>query len=135
MGGTLIGDAISEANFERINITFRYVRDPNRENVAVPITARAIGLDGTLGLGANKKEGFFARAAIGSANQTSQDIQSRKADSSDFKQVLFRALAAGLVKEFGSESQVANNRAQVLTLNPSTVFFAELTDFFPGNSK
>lgn len=134
MGGTLIGDATSDGTFDRININFRFVRDPNREGIAFPISARALGLDGTLGLNAKKKEGFFARAAIGSANESSHDMQSKGSDT-DFKQVLFRALTVGLVKEFGSESEVANNRAQVLSLSPSTVFFVELTDFFPRSSQ
>lgn len=134
LGGTLIGDATSDGTFDRINIQFRYVRDPARAGVAYSISARALGLDGTLGLIAKKKEGFFARSALGSAQESSQDMGSKGSDS-DFKQILFRALTAGLVKEFGSESRVANNRAQVLSLAPQTVFYVELTDFFPRSVK
>ena len=133
-GGTLIGDAVPDSNFERINITFRYARDPRREGFAASISARGLSLDGTLGIEAKKKEGFVTRSTLGSASSTSQEMQG-KADSSDFKQVLFRALTVGLVQEFGSESQVEKNRANVLTLQPATVFFAELTDYFPGASK
>lgn len=53
----------------------------------------------------------------------------------DFKQIIFKALSAGLLQEFGSSSQVEKNRSQVLTLQPSSEFFAELTDFFPGAGK
>ena len=135
MGGTLIGDAVADSNFERINVTFRFARDPSRENVAVPITARALGLDGTLGLSANKKEGFFTRSALGSAGSVSQDLQGKGGNATEFKDVLIKALTAGLIQEFGSGTLVERNRAQVLTLTPSTEFFAELTDFFPGAAK
>jgi len=134
MGGSLIGDAVPDTNFERINITFRYARDPNRESVAVALSARALSLDGTLGLEARKKEGFVTRSAIGSAHTMSQDAQGQHGNG-DLKDILFRALTAGLVQELGSGSQVEKNRAQVLTLAPATEFFAELTDFFPSGGK
>lgn len=135
LGGTLIGDATPDTNFERITITFRYVRDPQREGMALPLSARALGLDGTYGLIASKKEGFLTRSALGSAGATSQDLQGKLGGASDFSQILIKALTAGLVQEFGSGAQVEKNRSQVLTLQPSTVFFAELTDFFPGGQK
>src|SRR6185369_13377294 len=111
--------------FDRINITFKYAKDPNREGVAVPISARALALDGTLGLIARKKEGFFTRSAIGSAGSTTHDLQGRSGGGTDdLKQVLLKALTAGLFQEFGSETQVEKNRAQVLTLAPGNEFFA-----------
>jgi hypothetical protein len=134
LGGTLIGDATPDPNFERINITFRFARDPNRDSIAAQISARALSLDGTLGLEAKKKEGFVTRSAIGSAYNTSQSIKGSETNA-DFKEILFRALTSGLVQEFGSSAQVEKNRSQVLSLSPATEFFAELTDFFPGASK
>lgn len=134
MGGTLLGDAVSDSNLERINISFRFAKDPNRDSVAVPINARALSLDGTLGVIAHKKEGYFTRSVLGSAQGASNDAQG-KGSSTDFKEILFRALAAGFVQEFGSATQVEKNRAQVLSLAPGSEFFAELTDFFPGGSK
>lgn len=131
LGGVLIGDATPDPSFDRINITFRFVRDPGRENIAIPIAARALGLDGTLGLIAAKKEGFFARSAFSSA-ATTQDSGSGNAD---LKEVLFRALTVGLVQEYSKTAQVERNRSQVLALQPSAEFFAELTDFFPGGLK
>jgi hypothetical protein len=133
-GGTLIGDATPDAAFDRISITFRFARDPNREGVAVAISARALSLDGTLGLEAEKKEGFIARSAIGSAASGSQDMQ-RGNGSNDLQNLLLKALTAGLFQEMGSAAGVAKNRAQVLRLPPQTEFFAELTDFFPGASR
>ena len=134
MGGSLIGDAVPDTNFERINITFRYAKDPNRANIAASISARALSLDGTLGLEAKKKEGFVTRSAIGSAHTMSQDMQGTGSNT-DLKDILFRALTAGLMQQIGAGSQVEKNRAQVLVLAPSTEFFAELTDFFPGGGK
>lgn len=131
IGGTVIGDAVGDSNVERINITFHHVRDPNRSGFAIPIAARALSVDGTYGLIASKKEGFFARSALGSA----QPGQLPGGDNSDFKQVLFRALTAGLMQEFGSAAQVERNRAHVLVLQPNTEFLVELTDYFPGTGK
>lgn len=133
-GGSLIGDAISDPNFERISINFRYARDQFRENVAVPLSARALSLDGTLGLEAKKKEGFFARSAIGSASSSTQDLHG-KSSNNNFQDVLIKALTSGFLQELGSGAQVAKNRAQVMTLAPGIEFFAELTDFFPGTGK
>lgn len=135
LGGTLIGDAVSDTNFDRINISFKYVRDPRRVGVALPISARALSLDGTLGLIAEKKEGFITRSALGSAGSTTQDLQGRGGDSNDFRQVLLKALTAGLFQEFGSETQIEKNRAHVLSLNAGVEFFVELVDFFPGTGR
>jgi hypothetical protein len=133
-GGTLIGDATPDAAYDRISIAFRFARDPNREGVAVAISARALSLDGTLGLEAEKKEGFVARSAIGSAASGSQDMQKGNG-SNDLQSLLLKALTAGLFQEMGNVAGVAKNRAQVLKLPPQTEFFAELTDFFPGVAK
>lgn len=135
LGGTLIGDAVSDTNFDRITISFKYVRDPRRVGVALPISARALSLDGTLGLVAEKKEGFLTRSAIGSAGSTTQDLQGRSGDSNDFRQVLLKALTAGLFQEFGSETQIEKNRAHVLSLNAGVEFLVELNDFFPGTGR
>lgn len=129
-GGVLIGDATPDTNFERISISFRFARDPVRDGVAIPITARALSLDGTLGLPATKKEGFFVRSALGSASSATQAAQGKLGGSADLGQILLRALTAGLSQEFGSATQVERNRAQVLVLQPAREFFAELTDFY-----
>lgn len=134
-GGVMIGDATPDTNFERVSISFRYAKDPRRENTAFSVSARALSLDGTLGLVASKKEAFFTRSAIGSASSASQAAQGKLGGSGDFGQILIRALTAGLAQEFGQETQVERNRSQVLVLPPGTEFFAELTDFFPGASR
>lgn len=132
VGGVLIGDATPDPAFERINITFRFVRDPARDNVAIPVSARALSLDGTLGLNATKKDGFFARSAFASA-ASAQDA--RGGNTADLKEILVRALTVGLAQEAGNVAQVERNRAQVLTLPPKSEFFAELIDYFPGGAK
>ncbi|MGE0632373.1 MAG: hypothetical protein AB7O96_08200 [Pseudobdellovibrionaceae bacterium] len=131
IGATLIGDATPESNSGRIKIDFKFVRHPRRMDLAVPISARAMSLNGTFGLDAAKKEGFFARAAIRSAanNNAGNDTGN---DNQDFKTLVARAVAAGLMQEFQSEASVAHNNAQVFTLKPMTEFFVELTDYFPG---
>ncbi len=133
-GGTLIGDAVSDTNFDRINITFKFAKDPRRENIALPISARALGLDGTLGVIAQKKEGFFTRGVYGSVPTAAQGTQG-KTDGMDFRDIIVKALASGFMHEFGNDAQVERNRAQVLSLRPGIEFFAELNDFFPGSVK
>lgn len=132
-GGTMIGDAVGEPSSGRVNISFRFVRHPRRLDLAVPVSARAMSLDGTFGINASKKEGFFARAAIRSASNNPNAIDTGS-DNQDLKTLVARALAAGMMQEFQSEASVAHNNAQVLTVKPMTEFFVELTDYFPGQN-
>ena len=131
LGATLIGDATSDPNFERINISFRLLRIPRNHSTAFAIAARALSLDGTLGLNATKKEGYFARSAISAAGIASSD-DSGHSDSSTLKDIIVKALGSSLKQELNSDQQIARNRSQVLTLKPATEFFVELTDYFPA---
>jgi len=131
LGGTLIGDATPESGSGRIKIDFRFVRHPRRADLAIPISARAMSLDGTFGVAGTKKEGYFARAAIRSA-ATNNNTVDTGTDKEDFKTLVARAVASGLMQEFQSDAAVAHNNAQVLTLKPATEFYVELTDYFPG---
>lgn len=135
VGGIIVGDATPDSNFERINISFKFARDPYRAGVAVPISARALSLNGSLGVVAFKKEGFVTRATLASTGATNQDSQEKDSNDLDLKKIIIRALTAGLAQEIGSTTQVEKNRSQVLTISPGTEFFAELTDYFPGNNK
>lgn len=133
MGATIIGDATGDGNVNRINMEFRFVRDPKRSGVAIPISARALSLDGTLGVNAQKKEGFFARASLNASGTAGQDALGKtESQSGGLNTIIAKALASGLMQEFGSDSQVARNRSQVLSLKPLTEFYVELTDYFPG---
>lgn len=131
MGATIVGDASSESGSGRIAINFKFVKHPRKMDLAIPISARALSLDGTYGVDAIKKEGMFARAAIRSAANNPNTVDA-SADNGDFKTLVARAVAAGLMQEFQSDASVAHNRAQVLSLKPMTEFFVELTDYFPG---
>lgn len=131
LGATLLGDASPETSTGRITMSFKFVRHPRRAELAVPISARALSLDGTYGVNGTKKEGFFARAAVRSA-ANSHNSSNSGADNKDFKTLVARAVAAGLMQEFQSEASTAHSQAQVLTLRPLTEFFVELTDYFPG---
>lgn len=131
LGGTLIGDAIPDLGSGRITIDFRFARYARRSDIALPIAARAMSLDGTFGIEAKKKEGFFARAAIRSASSNPNSIDTGT-EKQDLRTLVARAVAAGMMQEFQSDASVAHNKAQVLVLKPMTEFLVELTDYFPG---
>lgn len=127
IGSTLIGEASSDLSIDRANITFHLAKSL-KPGVAFPMKGRALSLNGTLGIEAEKKEGFFARSALNS----SDSIGSINSESNtDLKTILISALASGLMKEASNGGSVSRNRSQVLTLKPGEVFFVELTDNFP----
>jgi hypothetical protein len=130
LGGTLIGDGTGDANFDRMNIIFKIARDTSHEGSAYAISARALSLNGTLGLEAEKKEGAFARAVYGAGTPGATQVATN-IDSMDLRSIVVKALTAGLAQEFGSGSQIEGNRATVLALRPGLEFLAELTDYFP----
>lgn len=126
-GGTLIGEASSDSSINKINISFHLAKNKDQTK-SYQMQARALSLNGTLGVEAEKKEGFFARSLIGS----SQSIGRVDGGSdNDVKGMLIRALANGLMQEASTSSSVAQNKAQVLRLKAGEVFFVELTDNFP----
>ena len=102
--------------------------------VAQTIKARALSLNGTLGVNAEKKEGFFARSALNAASPSAQSTE-KETDSMDVKHFLAKALANGLLQEFGSSSGNERAKSQVYVLNSGDVFFVELTDFFPSENR
>lgn len=126
-GGTLIGEASSDPSINKINISFHLAKNKDQTK-SYQMQARALSLNGTLGVEAEKKEGFFARSLIGS----SQSIGGVDGGSdNDVKSMLIRALANGLMQEASTSSAIAQNKAQVLRLKAGEVFFVELTDNFP----
>ena len=131
-GATLIGDASPDATFERINITFNLLKHPTNRSVAVPIAARALSLSGTLGVNARKKEGFFARAALGGAKSGIANMQGNDESKQSLKDALLKIFASGLLQESNNSATIEQNRANVLVLDSSQIFYAELTDYFPG---
>ena len=135
LGATIIGEATGDASSERINIIFNFARSRSQLGLAMPIKARALSLNGTLGLEADKKEGFFARSALDSFDSASKTNLNSTNSEGDIKQFLIRALASGLMMESSNKATIEKNKSQVLTLKPGEVFFAELTDFFEGSAK
>lgn len=134
LGGTLLGEAAGDSNLDRVTITFNYARDPSRQNIAIPIRARALAKDGTLGLNGTKKEGMLARTALGGGAKLTQDAQGA-VDSFDIRQIFVKAISSGFLNEAGNEIGIERNRAALLVLQPDTEFFAELVDYFPGSAK
>lgn len=129
LGGELFGDVAGDDSTERIQISFHFARDPKNAGVGIPISARAVSLDGTAGLSASKKEGFFARSALRAGPENSP--KSDAGGSKDFKTMIAHAVAAGMLEEFKDDASVGSKRAHVLTLTPGLEFYAELTDGFP----
>lgn len=133
-GGTLLGDGTGETNFSRMNILFRFAKRSGDDSNAAPISARALSLDGTLGLDASKKEGMFARGALGGAAAAGGTF-GKGGGGQNLQTVLLQMLTQGLSQELTSEAGVARNNASVLTLEPGREFFAELKDFFPSGGR
>lgn len=128
-GATLLGEATADLNFNRININFTRIKNGTTSHASFQIKGRALSLNGALGLEAQKKEGFFARAALNSSNSAANEAQANL-DSSDLRSFLAKALASGLMQEFGNSANVERNKSQVLTLQSGDIFFVEFTDDF-----
>ncbi len=127
VGSTLIGEASPDSSIDRANINFHLAKSL-KPGVAYPMKGRALSLNGTLGIEAEKKEGFFARSALNSSDSIGSGNQE---SDNNLKNFLITALASGLLREASSNGNVSRNRSQVLTLKPGEVFFVELTDNFP----
>lgn len=134
IGATLIGEGVADAAYGRVTVQFNLLRDPKTRSTSKGISARALSLNGTLGIEGKKKEGFFARGAL-NASSNSSGLAQGAGEQNDVRSQFLRALAMGMLQEFDSEAQVQKNRAQVLSLQPSTEFFAELTDSFPRSNR
>ncbi len=133
IGSTILGTASGEDAYRRVNIEFNMVRRANNPGSAIPIKARALSLDGTLGLAAQKKDGFFARSALDAESSGDNMAQSKIGNSGTLDGMIARALASGLLQEFGSDNRSEQNHSQLLTLKPMTEFYVELTSYFPAS--
>jgi hypothetical protein len=134
IGGIMIGEGSGDQSFNRINIAFSFVRRAGGAGVGAPISAKAISLDGTLGLIASPKDGLLERGmSAGAANGVS-GLGGSGGDLG-LKSLLLQVLTAGLSQEVGKDIGVERNRGQALSLDPGVEFFAELTDFFPKEGK
>lgn len=128
-GWTLIGDANGEANVDRIKISFHHAHNPSGSN-ALDFSGQALSLDGTLGIRAEKVEGFTNRAMIGSAKSAGGNLANSVRVENDLSGLLLRALLSGLQNEISSDLGAAYNRSAALKLNPGQEFFVQLTENF-----
>jgi hypothetical protein len=134
-GGTLLGEGASDTNFSRMNVSFRFAKRRDDSTNAFPILARALSMDGTLGLEAKRKQGMFARGVLGGAASASGGLGSSNGSGQGLQSFLLQALTHGLAAELTGESGVAKNTASVMLLEPGAEFFAELKDFFPAGGR
>ncbi len=96
VGGTAIGDVVSDPSTNRVALNFRFIRDPKNAAAAFPVAARAMSLDGTAGLAAKKKEGFFARAALRSGSSGEAKAESDSSNQTGRQELkMARALQIG----------------------------------------
>ena len=126
-GWTLVGEATSDANVNRIKMSFKLARNPQGKS-AVEIAAQALSLDGTLGVKANKVEGIAERAFIGGARNGASSIGKSFKASTDLSSLLLHALIQGLETETTSDLGTSYNRATALRLDPGQEFFIQLTE-------
>ena len=128
-GWTLVGDASGDGNVNRIKMAFKLARNPQGSS-ALEIGGQALSLDGTLGVKAEKVEGFTGRALIGGAKAGGSSLSNSYKGSADLATLLFRALLQGLETEATSDLGSAYNRSTALKLDPGQEFFVQLTESF-----
>ncbi len=129
-GWTVIGDASSDANVDRIKMSFKLVKSPQGSR-SLELEAQALSIDGTLGVKAKKLEGVANRALVAGGTGAAAGISgSIKGGSNDLSAILLRALLSGLQSEVTSDLGTAYNRASALSLKPGQEFFLQLTENF-----
>ncbi len=128
-GWTLVGDASSDANVERIKISFQSIKSPSNQS-ALSFKGNALSLDGTLGVRAKKIEGLAARSLIAGSRAGASGMGNSIRQSGDLSSLLLRALVQGLESEISSDLGAAYNRASALELKPGAEFFVQLTESF-----
>jgi len=128
-GWTLVGDASGDGNVDRIKMNFHLARNP-QGNASLDLSGQALSLDGTLGVKAEKVEGFSNRVMIGSAKSGGNSIANSVRGNNDLSGLLLRALFSGLQTEISNDLGAAYNRSAALKLDPGQEFFIQLTENF-----
>ncbi|MBP7843495.1 MAG: hypothetical protein KA116_01650 [Proteobacteria bacterium] len=128
-GWTLIGDASSDSNVNRIKMSFRAIKSPNN-SYSAEIKAQALSLDGTLGIKANKVEGIASRAVIATGSSGASGMGNSIHQSNDLSSFLLKALIQGIQSQISSDLDSSLNRSAALALKPGTEFLVQLTDNF-----
>jgi len=126
-GWTLLGEAVSDANVDRIQMSFKMLRSPQGRSTE-GIIGTALSLDGTMGIRASKVEGLLNRSLLGSANGAGLSGQVK--GSKDLSSLLLRAIFTGLQSETSKDLSAIYNRGSALSLKPGEEFFIQLTENF-----
>lgn len=132
-GGVLVGEGTADMSFSRLNISFSFAKKRNDPGHAYPISARALSLDGTLGLEARQKDGAFARGVL--AGSAAFPAPSSSGQGQDLRSLLMQALLGGMAGQFKEGVELERKRGGVLILNPGVQFLVELKDYFPSGPK
>jgi|GEM_PF-2057165 len=127
-GATLIGEGSGDANLGRIRISFRKLKPVFRSERTLSLQGHALSLDGTLGVRAERVEGFAARSVLRGASGGLAGGSSETSGSSALGDLLVRALFQGLRQEAAQDIGIEHNQAQLLRLKPGTEFYVQLTD-------
>lgn len=134
-GATLLGDAVGDASIERIKIAFNTLKLP-RPARSVEIEGQALSLDGTLGIRAEKLEGFMGRALTSGAQAGTAGLGGLEGGvKGDLNQFLAKALLSGLQTELSSDLSAARNRGIALSLDPGVEFYVQLTTDFSEDAR
>lgn len=128
-GWTLIGTASGDGNVERIKMTFQSARSRNGKK-NLEFSGQALSLNGTLGVRADKVEGFVGRVATGASKLGSSSIANSFKGEDGLSSLLIRALVSGLENEISSDLGAAYNRGAALKLNPGYEFYVQLNEDF-----
>lgn len=133
-GSTLIGDASGDGSIERIKITFNTLK-LQQASSSIAVEGQALSLDGTLGIRAEKLEGFMGRAVTSGAQAGSAGLGGLGGAKGDLNQLLLKALLSGLQTELSADLSAAHNQQSALSLNPGTEFYVQLTSDFSESSR
>ncbi len=128
-GWTLVGDASGDGNVARIKMGFHLARNPQGTGT-LDLSGQALSLDGTLGIKAEKVEGFVNRTLVGAGKSGGSSLANSVRGDNDLSGLLLRALLSGLQNEISNDLGAAYNRSAALKLDPGEEFFIQLTENF-----
>ena len=128
-GSRLIGEAVADETYNRITINFNILRTSRGERKSYRISARALSLNGTFGLEAQRGKNLITRAAL----RTKFKMDNENDESKNLIQMIISAIFDPLSKELNKDIQEKRRLANVLMLSPPKQFFAELLEQFPND--
>ncbi len=136
-GATLIGEATGDSSSGRIKMSFSTLKPKNSSTAPKEFSGRALSLDGTLGIRADKSENLMNRSLLrGGSNLLGEKVPDSISQGGGISGLLTKALIRGLQEEGSLDLGVHSNRAAVLELAPGAEFYVQLTEsLFSGGSK